>query len=174
MYAVIAYSGLQYKITPGMQIDVNRMDAKVGTKHEIEKVLLYHDDKDYKIGNPYVSGIKVSAKILEHFRGDKVIIFKKKRRKSYDKKQGHRQDYTRLLIESIGTFKMEEKKPAKAAPKKAAEAKVVKKETKVTKKKEVKKAASKKVAKGGVVSKPRKVAATKTAPKKETKKTTKK
>ncbi len=101
MYAIVDIAGKQYKVTKDQQIFTARLDGKSGDKVEFDQVLLVDDNGKIKVGSPTVKGAKVSGKIVEHARGDKVIVFKKKRRKGYRVKNGHRQDYTKLLIEDI-------------------------------------------------------------------------
>jgi large subunit ribosomal protein L21 len=83
------------------EIFVHRLEAEPGTQVEFKEVLLVDHDGKISVGAPHIEGSKVNAKVLEHARGDKVIIFKKKRRKGYQKESGHRQDFSKILIESI-------------------------------------------------------------------------
>lgn len=101
MYAIVEIAGQQFKVEKDQKIFVHRLEGEAGTAVEFDKVLLIENDGDIKIGAPTVKDAKVSAKILEHLKGDKVIIFKKIRRKGYQKKQGHRQYLTRVQIEEI-------------------------------------------------------------------------
>ncbi|MBK8847636.1 MAG: 50S ribosomal protein L21 [Bacteroidetes bacterium] len=101
MYAVVDIAGQQFKVTPNQQIFVHRLAANEGDNVSFEKVLLVDNDGSVKVGSPNVSGASVSAKVISHLRGDKVLIFKKKRRKGYQKMNGHRQDLTRVQIENI-------------------------------------------------------------------------
>lgn len=101
MYAVVEIGGHQYKVTEDDKIFVNRLNTE-DEKISFDRVLLVKDDKDkVKIGKPVVKGSKVEAKILDHLKADKVIVFKKKRRKGYKVKRGHRQQMTQLQIEKI-------------------------------------------------------------------------
>lgn len=101
MYAIVEIAGFQYKVQKDQYIFVNRLAGEVEDKITFDKVLLVSDDKDVKIGTPAVSGAKVEAKILEHLRGEKVIVFKKKRRKTFQVQNGHRQYLTKVLISDI-------------------------------------------------------------------------
>lgn len=102
MYAVVETGGKQYKVSEGDILSVERLSASEGDKLVLDKVLLYSDENDTKVGTPYVEGAKVEAEVMENGKGKKVIIFKFKSKKNYRKKQGHRQPYTRLKITSIG------------------------------------------------------------------------
>lgn len=101
MYAIVDIAGQQFKVEAGNKIYVHRLQDEVGTSVSFEKVLLTDNDGKVNVGVPYVSGVAVTAKVLEHLKGKKVIVFKKKRRKGYDKKNGHRQCLTQIQIESI-------------------------------------------------------------------------
>ena len=101
MYAIVDIAGKQFKVVKDQQIFAPKLSGEAGDKVEFDQVLLVDDDGKVKVGSPTVKGAKVSGKIVEHLRGDKVIVFKKKRRKGYKVKNGHRQDYTKLLIEEI-------------------------------------------------------------------------
>ena len=101
MYAIVDIAGQQFKVEKDNKIFVNRLKAEQGASLSFEKVLLIDEDGKVKIGSPYVEGASVKAKVLEHLKGDKVIVFKKIRRKGFDKKNGHRQCLTQILIEEI-------------------------------------------------------------------------
>ena len=101
MYAIVDIAGQQFKVETGKQIFVNRQAAEVGSALSFDKVLLLDNEGDVKVGAPYIDGAAVKATVVEHCKGDKVIIFKKKRRKGYQKKNGHRQYLTKLQIEGI-------------------------------------------------------------------------
>ena len=101
MYAIVDIAGQQFKVEAGKQIFVNRQAAKVGSSVSFDKVLLLDNEGDVKVGTPYIDGAAVNATVVEHCKADKVIIFKKKRRKGYQKKNGHRQYLTKLQIEGI-------------------------------------------------------------------------
>ncbi|MGA8010288.1 MAG: 50S ribosomal protein L21 [Thiomonas sp.] len=101
MYAVIKTGGKQYRVAAGEKIKVEQMPADVGQDIVLEEVLAVVNGDDAKFGTPLVDGAKVTAKVLSHGRHDKVRIFKMRRRKHYQKHQGHRQNYTELQIETI-------------------------------------------------------------------------
>ncbi|WP_430811530.1 MULTISPECIES: 50S ribosomal protein L21 [unclassified Carboxylicivirga] len=101
MYAIVDIAGQQFKVEKDRKIFVHRLSADEGATVEFEKVLLTDNAGDVKIGAPVVEGAKVTAKVLSHVKGDKVIVFKKKRRKGYKKKNGHRQCFTQIQIEEI-------------------------------------------------------------------------
>ena len=117
MYAIVEIAGQQFKVEKDQQIFVHRLDTEEGSKVDFDKVLLLDDAGTVNVGAPVIKGAKVTAKVLEHLKGDKVIVFKKKRRKGYKVKNGHRQYLTKLEI-----LKIDAKAPAakKAAPKKEA------------------------------------------------------
>lgn len=101
MYAIVDIAGKQFKVTQDQFVYAPLMAGEEGASVEFDKVLLLDNDGSVEVGAPTVSGAKVSGKIIGHVRGDKVIVFKKKRRKGYKKKNGHRQDFTKVLIENI-------------------------------------------------------------------------
>lgn len=101
MYAVIKTGGKQYRVAAGEKIKVEQMPADVGQDIVLNEVLAVVNGDDAKFGTPLVSGATVTAKVLSHGRHDKVRIFKMRRRKHYQKHQGHRQNYTELQIEAI-------------------------------------------------------------------------
>ena len=101
MYAIVEIAGQQYKVEKDQQIFVHRLEGKEGSKVNFDKVLLTSDGKKVEVGAPAVKGVSVSAKIVEHLKGDKVIVFKKKRRKGYKKLRGHRQQYSQIVVENI-------------------------------------------------------------------------
>lgn len=161
MYAIVEIAGQQFKVEKDQQLFVHRLDAKEGAKVTFDNVLLIDDKGKVNVGAPAITGANVSVKVLEHLKGDKVIVFKKKRRKGYKVKNGHRQYLTKIQVEGIS-----EKGGAKPAAKKEAapkaEAKAVAPKVAATKapakkaapKTETTKAAAKKAA-------PKKVAAKK-------------
>ena len=136
MYAIVEIAGHQFKVEKDQKVFVNRLATEEGKKVSFDNVLLIADGDNVTLGAPAIGGAQVSAKVLKHLQGDKVIVFKKKRRKGYRKKNGHRQALTEIVIESIvasgakpaakaekAAPKKETKKvEAKAAPKKAAKA----------------------------------------------------
>ena len=101
MYAIVEIAGQQFKVKQDQKIFVHRQTGEVGDKLTFNQVYLIDNDHDIKVGTPVVSGVSVNASVISHVRGDKVLVFKKKRRKSYQKMTGHRQDFTQLLIEDI-------------------------------------------------------------------------
>lgn len=101
MYAIVEIAGQQFKVEKDNKIFVNRLANKEGESLDFENVLLVDDSKEVKIGQPTVEGAKVSAKVLNHLKGDKVIVFKKKRRKGYRVKNGFRPYLTEIQIEDI-------------------------------------------------------------------------
>lgn len=101
MYAIVTIAGQQFKVEKDRKVFVHRLDAEEGATLEFDQVLLVEDGDVIKIGAPLVEGAKVTAKVLAHVKGDKVIIFKKKRRKGYKKKNGHRQSFSHIQIEGI-------------------------------------------------------------------------
>ena len=102
MYAIVEIAGRQTKVESGKFIYANKLSGNEGDAVEFANVLLTDDNGTITLGAPFVSGVKVVGKILGNVKGDKVIVFKKKRRKGYRKMNGHRQHYTKVLIESIG------------------------------------------------------------------------
>ncbi len=101
MYAVIKTGGKQYRVAPGEKLKVEQIPADIGSEVVIDQVLLVGDGDAITVGQPLVAGASVVTKVLAHGRGEKVKIFKMRRRKHYQKHQGHRQNYTELSIESI-------------------------------------------------------------------------
>jgi large subunit ribosomal protein L21 len=101
MYAIIRTGGKQYRVQSGEQVRVEALSAEVGASVSLDQVLLVGSGDSVKVGAPLVSGAKVKATVVAHGRGDKVKIFKLRRRKHYQKSQGHRQSYTELRIDDI-------------------------------------------------------------------------
>jgi large subunit ribosomal protein L21 len=138
MYAIVEMAGQQFKVAKDQKVYVHRLPNEEGSKVSFDNVLLLEDGGKVTIGAPAIDGAAVEAKVVKHLKGDKVIVFKKKRRKGYKKKNGHRQYLTELVIESIvasGAKKSEKKaEPKKAAPK-AAEAPKAEAKAKVADKK---------------------------------------
>ncbi|MDO4396192.1 MAG: 50S ribosomal protein L21 [Clostridia bacterium] len=121
MYAVIETGGKQYRVQEGDVITVEKLNVEAGEKVVFDKVLVLAGEGDLKVGAPYVDGAAVAGEVVENGKGKKVIIFKYKAKKDYRKKQGHRQPYTMVKIESLGG---EAPKAAKAETKEVAEVKV--------------------------------------------------
>ncbi len=122
MYAIVEIAGQQFKVAKDQKVYVHRLQDEEGSKVTFDNVLLLEDGSNITIGAPAIDGAAVEAKVIKHLKGDKVIVFKKKRRKGYKKKNGHRQYLTELVIEGItasGAKKAEKKKDAKPAAKKA-------------------------------------------------------
>ncbi|GAB7258116.1 50S ribosomal protein L21 [uncultured Polaribacter sp.] len=136
MYAIVEIAGQQFKVAKDQKVYVHRLQGEEGSEVSFDNVLLLDDNGSVSIGAPAIEGAAVTAKILSHLKGDKVIVFKKKRRKGYQKKNGHRQALTEIQIESIAASGAK-KATKKAATKKAAAPKA-----------EAKKAAPKKSSKG--------------------------
>ena len=101
MYAIIKTGGNQFKVEQGMKLMVPRLTGEEGSAHTFEEVLLVAKDEKVVVGHPFIDGIKVIAKIVEQTKGPKVVIFNRKRRKGYQRKTGHRQYQTWVLIEKI-------------------------------------------------------------------------
>ncbi|MEB8345979.1 50S ribosomal protein L21 [Flavobacteriaceae bacterium KMM 6898] len=124
MYAIVEIAGQQFKVAKDQKVYVHRLQDEEGSKVTFDNVLLLEDGKDITIGAPAIDGAAVEAKVVKHLKGDKVIVFKKKRRKGYKKKNGHRQYLTEIRIEGIvasGATKATKKEaPKKDAPKKDA------------------------------------------------------
>lgn len=127
MYAIVDIAGKQFKVSEGKSLRVPNLPSEAGDKLEFTQVLLADDGKTVKVGNPTIKGASVSATVKEHGRDSKILIFKKKRRKGYQRKNGHRQGYTLIEVQKISL-----KAPAakKAEPKKAAPKKTTAKKTK--------------------------------------------
>ncbi|HOI31125.1 MAG: 50S ribosomal protein L21 [Bacteroidales bacterium] len=101
MYAIVDIAGQQFKVTKGQQIFVHRLENEEGSQVAFDKVLLIDNDGQTTVGAPVIDGASVSVKVIEHLKGDKVIVFKKKRRKGYQKSNGHRQYLSKVVIEDI-------------------------------------------------------------------------
>lgn len=102
MIAVVDIAGQQHKVSPAEKVFVPKLTEKVGAMVTFDRVLLVSDDGGVKVGNPTLQGISVEAKVLGHAKDDTVIVFKKKRRKGYRVRRGHRQQYTEIEITKIG------------------------------------------------------------------------
>ena len=129
MYAIVEIAGQQFKVERGVKVYVHRLDANEGAKVEFDKVLLVDNGGKVQIGTPSIDGAKVAATVLSHLKGDKVIVFKKKRRKGYQKSNGHRQQLTQILVQGI-LAKGETLKDEIAIVKKAPKAEAVEVEAK--------------------------------------------
>lgn len=140
MYAIVEIAGQQFKVAKDQKVFVNRLSTEEGKKVSFDNVLLIGDGDKTTLGAPAIDGAQVSAKVLKHLKGDKVIVFKKKRRKGYRVKNGHRQALTEIVIEGITASGA---KPAKKAEKAAPKKETKKAEPKAAAKTEAKKAASK-------------------------------
>jgi large subunit ribosomal protein L21 len=101
MYAIVEIAGQQFKVERGNKVYVHRLEANEGAKVEFDKVLLLDNEGKISVGNPTVDGAKVAATVIEHLKGDKVIVFKKLRRKGYQKWNNHRQQYTQILVQGV-------------------------------------------------------------------------
>lgn len=164
MYAIVDIAGQQFKVSQGQKLKVHRLEAEEGKHVELDNVLLVSNGSTVSVGTPNVEGARIAAKVLAHSKGDKVLVFKKKRRKGYQKLNGHRQQITELWIEAIlgkgekfdaskssapapKAVKTTEPKAKKAAPKAEAPAKkAAPKKAAPAKKAAPKKAAAKKAA----------------------------
>ena len=101
MYAIVEIAGQQFKVVKDQTLFVHRLQDEVGSSVSFDKVMMIDDNGKVKLGAPVIKGASVKAKVEEHLKGDKVIVFKKKRRKGYKLKKGHRQYLTKLTVESI-------------------------------------------------------------------------
>ncbi|MBQ6662030.1 MAG: 50S ribosomal protein L21 [Firmicutes bacterium] len=101
MYAILESGGKQYRVSEGDVICVEKLPVEAGDSVELDKVLLLSNGEEVKVGTPYVEGAKVSGTVVENGKGKKVIVFKYKSKKDYRKKQGHRQPYTMIKIDSL-------------------------------------------------------------------------
>ena len=152
MYAIVEIAGLQYKVEKDQRLYVNRLNVAEGKKVKFDRVLLIEEKGDVKVGAPVIDGALVEATVNGEVKGDKVLVFKKKRRKGYQKMNGHRQMFTSITVNKI-TAKAPAKKAAakatedaEAAPKKAAAKKPAAKKATTAKKPAAKKPATKKPA----------------------------
>ena len=126
MYAIVEMAGQQFKVAKDQKVYVHRLQTEEGKKVTFDKVLLLEDGGNVTVGAPVIEGAAVEAKVVKHLKGDKVIVFKKKRRKGYRKKNGHRQSLTEIVVEGIVAKGAKKAAPAKAkakAEKPAAEPK---------------------------------------------------
>ncbi|MGV3697104.1 50S ribosomal protein L21 [Flavobacterium sp.] len=125
MYAIVEIAGQQFKVSKDLKVYVHRLANEEGSKVSFDKVLLLDDNGSITLGAPAIEGASVEAKVLQHLKGDKVIVFKKKRRKGYKKRNGHRQYLTQIVIEGIsatGGKKAAKAEKAVAEPKAEKEA----------------------------------------------------
>jgi large subunit ribosomal protein L21 len=120
MYAIVEIAGQQFKVAKDQKVYVHRLQGEEGSKVTFDNVLLLDDAGNVTIGAPAIEGASVTAQILSHLKGDKVIVFKKKRRKGYQKKNGHRQYLSEIQIESIAASGSKKTAKKEAAPKKEA------------------------------------------------------
>ena len=123
MYAIVEIAGQQFKVAKDQRLFVHRLQDKEGAKVSFDKVFLLNDGKKVTVGAPAITGASVEAKVLGHLKGDKVIVFKKKRRKGYRVKNGHRQSLTQLVVKQINEKPAAKKAPAAKAEKPVAEKK---------------------------------------------------
>ena len=137
MFAIVDIAGQQFKVAKDQKVFVHRLDAKTGDKVSFDQVFMLADGDKVTVGAPAVANASVEAKVVRHLKDDKVIVFKKKRRKGYRVKNGHRQSLTEIVIESVGVGKAK-----KAAPKAKAEAPKAKAEAPKAVKKSAPKAAA--------------------------------
>ena len=147
MYAVVEIAGQQFKVEKDQKVYVNRLDGKEGSKISFDNILMLDNSGKIVVGDPVVKGASVEAKIVKHLKDDKVIVFKKKRRKGYKVKNGHRQALTQIVVENIleKAVKAKAKTSKTDAPaKKVAAKKPVAKKTATAKKPAAKKTATKK------------------------------
>ncbi|MEC8407042.1 MAG: 50S ribosomal protein L21 [Bacteroidota bacterium] len=159
MYAIVEIAGQQFKVEKDQRYFVHQLEGKAGSNVTFDQVLLLDDNGKVSVGAPAVNGVQVTAKIVQHLKGDKVIVFKKKRRKGYAVKNGHRQRLTEISIQEIG--KKAAPKKAVAPKKETVEKKAAPKKTATAKKATPAKSVAKKAAA------PKKAAPKKAAPKKD-------
>ena len=101
MYAIIELGGRQWKVEPGVRLDVNRLEAAPGSQHVVDRVMLAHDGKELHVGTPFVKGGRVVCEVVEERRGPKAISFHYRRRETWRKKVGHRQNLSRVVVKEI-------------------------------------------------------------------------
>ena len=118
MYAIVEIAGQQFKVAKDQKVYVHRLQEEEGASVAFDKVLLVENDGNVTVGAPAIEGAEVTAKVLGHLKGEKVIVFKKKRRKGYRVKNGHRQSLTEIQIEGIATSGAKKATKKAAAPKK--------------------------------------------------------
>ena len=117
MYAIVDIAGQQFKVQKDQKLYVHRLESEIGSQVDFDKVLLIDNESSVVVGVPVIEGAMITAKVLEHLKGDKVIVFKKKRRKGYKVKNGHRQFFTQIQVEEIVE---KGAKPKAAKPKQVA------------------------------------------------------
>jgi len=117
MYAIINISGKQYKAVSGARIRVPKQDGETGTRLTFDKVLLINDGENTKIGKPILKGASVTGTILDHGRDKKILVYKKKRRKGYQRKNGHRQWFTEIQFDTITASKTQSNQEKKVSTK---------------------------------------------------------
>ena len=122
MFAIVEIAGQQFKVAKDQKVFVHRLDAKTGDKVSFDQVFMMADGDKITVGAPAVANASVEAKVVRHLKDDKVIVFKKKRRKGYRVKNGHRQSLTEIVIESVGVGKVKKAAPKAAVPKAAKKA----------------------------------------------------
>ena len=127
MYAIIESCGKQYKVSEGDVVFFEKLDAEAGKKVSFDKVVLVSDDKKVEVGSPYVKGVKVEGKVVEHGKAKKIIVYKYKAKKNYRRTQGHRQPFTKVEITKIALAAAKAEKEETAATEKKTT--TVKKET---------------------------------------------
>ena len=128
MYALVDFSGTQIKIEEGKSVKIPFQNKSIGTKINLDNVLFYDDGKTKKIGSPYIKSLSFQAKIIAHDKEDKIIVYKKKRRKGYEKKIGHKQVFSTIKVDKLSVSKK------KSPVKKATKSSTTKKTTKAKKK----------------------------------------
>ncbi len=167
MYAIVEIAGQQFKVEEGKKIFVHRLELEEGNQIDFDKVLLIEDDGKITIGEPTIKDAVIEGKILDHLRGEKVIVFKKKRKKGYRTKNGHRQNFTQVEIVSIGKKGSSRKEAPKKEEPAVAETKAAK-EPAAEKKAPAKKATTEKKEQARATQTEKKVAEKKPAVKKTT------
>jgi large subunit ribosomal protein L21 len=167
LYAIVESGGKQYKAVEGSYIEIDLLPDEVGKKKSFDKVLLLVDDDKVEVGTPYLSSVSVDATVLEHFKGPKITVFKYRAKQRYRVKTGHRQKYTRVMVDSIA-FSGKVAKPTKVeepAPKAEKTAKpAAKKASSSTAKKPASSTAKKSTVKASTTTKPAAKKATTTNP----------
>ena len=117
MYALVNFSGKQIKIEEGKDVRVPFIKENIGSKVTLEDVLLFDDGKKKQIGSPYIKSLSFNAKVVSHNKDSKIIVYKKKRRKGYEKKNGHKQPYTMIKVDNMTSKKTTTKKTTSATKK---------------------------------------------------------